>query len=492
LRFKLTKFRRGNILKEKNLTKKLMAILLVLASILVVVIAFVGIYLPNLNKLKNIIPDYKLGSEVDGIIEYRLSVDDTEEEKEVYVDSNGNVRGEVVDSDDDDDDETVEVETDLEESEDTSTNDTGFDIETRTIKANEDEVLTKENFEKSKSIIAARLENAGATEYAIRVDDVTGDMVVELSQNDDVSELYQVALSSYGEFDIIDYQTGVVLMDKTHLKNATTVYNYDQEENTYTVYLQLTLDTEGTNLITEMSKKYVQYTDEEGETQTDYISIRVDGSAIMTTYFGEEYTQSVLNIPISSDVSASDVASAQKSVADVAFILNQETIPVKYTMNGTSLYIQSNLSENTMNRFNIAVIVVLVIALIVLTVKFKSKGFISGILNATLIGLVVLVLKFAKVTISISSMVALFGVIALNIAFLVMYLIKLAKNQTNAYLETMKSFYSVTFPVVVIAFIFTFFVSATVTGLGSVLFWGMLLQIIYNTIIAKYVLEIDK
>jgi hypothetical protein len=70
-----------------------------------------------------------------------------------------------------------------------------------------------------------------------------------------------------------------------------------------------------------------------------------------------------------------------------------------------------------------------------------------------------------------------------------MYLIKLKNKEDNAYLETMKIFYSVTFPVIVIAFIFTFFVSATVTGLGSVLFWGMLLQIIYNTIVVKYILE---
>jgi hypothetical protein len=475
-------------LKGKKLTKILMSVLLVLVSIAVIVIAFVGIYLPNLNKLKNIIPDYKLGSEIDGIIEYRLSVDDSEEEKEVYVDSNGNVRGEVKEDSSSstvtDSDETTES-----EDEETSTNDTGFNIEKRLIKTNEDEVLTKENFEKAKSIIEERLENAGATEYAIRLDDITGDMVIEFSQNDDISYLYQVALSSYGEFDIIDYQTGVVLMDKSHLKNATTVYSYDQESNEYTIYLQLTLDEEGTKLITEMSKKYVEYTDSDGNSQKDYISIRVDGSAIMTTYFGEEYTQSVLNIPISSDVSATDLTTYQKSVSDVAFILNQETIPVKYEMNGTALFIQSDLNENTMDIFYWLVVIVLVLAMVALTIKFKARGFLAGILNATLIGLVILVLKYAEVTISISSMVAMFGVILLNLVFLIMYLIKLKNKEDNAYLETMKIFYSVTFPVIVIAFIFTFFVSATVTGLGSVLFWGMLLQIIYNTIVVKYILE---
>lgn len=473
-------------MKGKNLTRILMTILLVLISIAVIIIAFVGIYLPNLNKLKNIIPDYKLGTELEGIIEYRLVVDHSENEKDVYVDSNGNIKGEV--KKDNTSNESVEVKTDLEQAEDT-TNDTGYNIETRKIKVNNDDALTKENFEKAKSIFEERLERAGATEYAIRLDDVTGNMVVELSQNDDVSYLYQIALSSYGEFDIIDNQTGVRLMDKSHLKNATVVYDTDPESNTYTIYLQLTLDEEGTKLLKEMSKQYIEYTDSEGKSQKDYISIRVDGSSIMTTYFGEEYNQSILNIPISSNVSASDLNSYSKSVEDIAFLLNQEVIPVKYTMNGSALFIGSNFNENIMNIFYWSIVIALVIILIVLFIKFGSAGLLAGILNAALIGLLTLVLKYVKVTISISSMVAFFGVMLLNLIFLVLYLKKLKEQKENAYLETMKVFYSINFPVIVVAFIFTFFVSATVTGLGSVLFWGMLLQIIFNTIITKYVLE---
>ena len=132
-------------MKGKNLTRILMTILLVLISIAVIIIAFVGIYLPNLNKLKNIIPDYKLGTELEGIIEYRLVVDHSENEKEVYVDSNGNIKGEV--KKDNNSNESVEVKTDLEQAEDT-TNDTGYKIETRKIKVNNDDALTKENFEK--------------------------------------------------------------------------------------------------------------------------------------------------------------------------------------------------------------------------------------------------------------------------------------------------------------------------------------------------------
>lgn len=476
-------------MKEKNLTKILMSILLVLISIAVIIIAFVGIYMPKANKLKNIIPDYKLGTEASGIIEYRLIPDSSEEEKEVYVDSKGNIKGFVEDGQDSSTDTSVEVTTDLEESEEPEVNDTGFEKETKTIKENETSSLTEENFEKSKALIEERLENAGATEYSIRLDKKTGNMVVELSQNDDVAYLYQVGLSALGEFDIIDYQTGVVLMDKSHLEDAQVATNFNQETNKYDVYLQLTLDEKGREIIKEVSKQYIKYTDSEGNEKTDRISIRIDGESIMTTYFGEEYDQAVLNIPVSTDVSTENMNDAVKSVNDVAFLLRQETIPVKYVQDGGALFIESNLSDNVMNVVYWSIVVILILALLFLFIKYGSRGFLAGIMNACLIGLVILVLKYVKVVISISSLVALYGVIVLNLIFIVEYLKRLKEGIQKPYLETMKIYYSVTFPIIVVSFIFTFFVSVTVAGLGSVLFWGMLLQIIYNTIIVKYVLE---
>lgn len=476
-------------MKEKNLTKILLSILLVLVSIAVIVIAFVGIYVPKSNKLKNIIPDYKLGTEASGIIEYRLVPDDTEEEKEVWVDSKGNFRGYVEDGTDSSSEDSVQVETELEETE-TEENDTGFSKETRTVRKNEEKVLTEENFEKSKKLIEERLEKAGATEYAIRLDKETGNMVVELSENDDVQYLYQVGLSAVGEFDIIDYQTGVVLMDRSHLKDVGVVTRLDEDSNKYIIYLQLSLDDTGRKIIKEASNKYVPYTDSEGNEKKDRISIRVDGSPIMSTYFEEEYDQNILNIPISSDVSAEDMNTYVKSVQDVAFLLKQEVMPVKYVQDGGALFIESKLAENTMDIVYWVIIGALVAILLVLLIKYKARGFVAGILNACLIGLVILVLKYTKVVISISSLVALFAVIVLNFIFLLGYLRRLKEGKDNSYFETIKRYYSVTFPLIVVSFIYTFFVSATVTGLGSVLFWGMLLQLIYNTIIVKYVLEL--
>ena len=372
-------------MKGDKLTKKLISILLILVSIAVIIIAFIGIYLPDLNKLKNIIPGYKLGTEVDGIIEYRFKVDDSSSEKQVYVDSNGKIRGEVLNSSSSD----YEVETELEEA-----NDTGFSIETRTIKENEDSILTKENFEKSKKLVEERLENAGATEYAIRLDDVTGEMVVELSQNDDVGYLYQVALTALGEFDIIDAQTGVVLLDKTSVSDTAVAANYSQASNSYTIYLQVNLTDEGTKLLEEISKKYVEYSDSEGNSQKEYISIRVDGASVMKTYFGEPYTQSILNVPIADNVSAKDLNTYQKSVNDVAFAINHDTMPIKYKQVGSAVFIESDMAKETMSIFYWTVVCALIVIFIILSIKYKTKGVLAGILNDALIGLIILIIKY--------------------------------------------------------------------------------------------------
>ena len=79
---------------EKNL-RKFRTIAIVLVVILIALIAFVGVYGKSLNALKNLIPDYTYGMELEGARQLKFVVDTTEEEKEVYVDEQGNILGEV-------------------------------------------------------------------------------------------------------------------------------------------------------------------------------------------------------------------------------------------------------------------------------------------------------------------------------------------------------------------------------------------------------------
>lgn len=467
-------------MKSKKLSKKLLSILLILVSVAVIIVSFVGIYLQEGNKLSNIIPNYTFGSEIDGVVEYRFLVDNTTEEKEVYVDSEGKIRGEVVK----DTSNTTEEEGQAKE------NNTGFNIEKRPIKKNEETSLTEENFEKAKSIIEKRLENDGATEYSIRMDDVTGTLVVELSQNDNIQYLYQSALANKGKFEIIDYQTGVILLDRSHLKKAGEYTYYDQTTDSYTVLLQLELTDEGTNLLKEVSKKYVQYVNESGETVTDAIAIKRDNDILYKMYFDREYTESIINIPLAENLNdTNEIQSYRNYVASIANIFNLDELPIEYKLD-TSLFVKSSLNDNWFKTVEIILIIFLVLITIVFLIKFKLNGLLAGVLNAAFIGTVTLVLRYLDIVITFSSLISLFGILVINIIFMKKYLNNLKNKQDVPFLTTLKSFYSIMVPVIIIAFVFTFFAYATVTGMGYVLFWGLLIQILFNLIISKNVLDV--
>lgn len=462
-------------MEEKKLSKKLMAILLTLISIAIIVIAFVGIYVQKLNKLENIVPDATYSSEIDGAIEYRLSVDDTEEEKEVYVDEDGNIRGEVDKGNSTSSEDWV--------------NNTGYTIETKTIKTNSDDILNKDNYLKTKEIIEKRLDNMGATDYSIRLNEDTGDMVVELSENDDNDYLYGTAVCTVGKVEVIDYQTGVVLIDDSHIASAS-VYPYSQDGVNYTVYLNIEFDDEGAQILNNISKEYISYTNEDGESVTDYISITLDGSSLYTTYFGEEYTENTISVPLGNNITdQDDLNSYVKSASAIATIINLGEVPVTYTQDNTGYLIQSNIDSTVLLAIKIILIICLVLITIVFTIRYKFKGFLSGIFNATFIGILILVLEVLSIVISISSMISIALLILINVLFMETYLKNLKDEIDKPYIQTLKSFYSVTFPIIVVAFIYTMFsLNSSITGIGMTLFWGLLIEILFNTIISRYVL----
>lgn len=358
-------------MNEKKLSKKLTAILLTLIAIAIIIIAFVGIYVQRLNKIKDIVPDATYSSEIQGAIEYRLSVDDTEEEKEVYLDDNGNIRGEVEDG----------SSTSSEDWENT----TGFIIENRTIKTNSDDSLNQNNYIRTKEIIEKRLDNMGATDYSIRLNEDTGYMVVELSENDDIDYLYQTAVCTVGKIEVIDYQTGVVLIDSSHIVNASE-YTYSQDGTSYDVYLNIEFDEEGTQILREISNEYIAYTNDAGEETTDYISITIDGSAIYTTYFGEEYTENAISVPVGTNITDEDTLNAYiESTEAIATIINLGELPVTYTQDNSGYLIKSNIDDSDLLIVKIVLIVALVLITVIFIIRYKFKGFLAGIFNAAFV-----------------------------------------------------------------------------------------------------------
>ncbi len=499
---------------EKNL-KKIRTIAILLIAILISIIAFCGVYFKVSGTWKNKLPDFNYGMELSGMRELRFKLDDSEEEKEVYIDSNGNVAGEVIDNEETP--ETGEIslvqdETDENNSEnaETSSEDDkipeGYTKEKRTIKANEDSAVNEENFEKAKRIIQKRLENS-SYEYNIRLDNQTGELVIEIPDNDDVQTV-QSFVTTVGKIEIIDDQNGLVLLDDAGLKNAVATYN-TSAENGYQGYLILTYDKSSAQKLKDISNKYVEVKNEnvnndnvestevqeteetqetteneEPETTINYISIKLDGQTLIKTYFGQELSNGTLQIPMgNATTDLNSFTDTFKQVTQIAEILKNESLPLSYKLVSDN-YIQSNINIKNI-VVKIAFCAITAIISLYFIIRFKLNGLKVSILSFGYIGLLIIIIKYTNVIITLNSLIALIGVIAINYVFNNILLNKInnGADVKISFLHAMKELYLVIIPVCIIAIIFTFMHSTIISSIGMVLFWGLFIQALYDCVL---------
>ncbi len=480
--------------------KKVRTIAVLLIVVLVSVVAFGGLYVKKQGTWQNLLPDFNYGMELNGIRELRFSLDQTEEEKEVYVDENGNIMGEV--AEEHDHDEETEENTEGQAAENTETNPenqaeqsvenqteqktdetvNGYKIETRTIKANKDEDINIDNFEKSKKVIQKRLEALSSYEYNIRIDTITGELVVEVPDDDNL-ELEKSLISTIGKIEIVDHDTGLILIENNHVKKAQTVNS--QSETGYQFYLQLQFDKEGSEKLKNISKEYISTVDGTGTETIKYISVKLDGQELLTTYFGEEVTNGMIQIPMGDVVTeAEDFNDTRDRVQRIAEVVNGDVMPLAYVLSSDN-YVKSVITADMIFIAEIAFAIVVALVSIFIIIKYKLKGLSLSIISIGYIALLTLVMRYTNVTITLNGLIAFIAVVAINYVFDIKMLngLKNISNTKAVFGKVMKELYLTIIPVCIIAIIFTFMSGVIISSIGMILFWGLLLQAVYNALI---------
>lgn len=452
---------------EKFLKRvKTLAILLI--AILISVIAFCGLYVQEYGIWKNILPEFDLGIELNGFRELRYVLDNSEEEKEIYLDENGNYKGDVVTSSEEKTNE-VEVETE-------------YKKEKRVVKVNPQENINIENFEKTKKILQTRLEQVSQYEYNIRLDNITGEIIIELPDNENIS-LEQTLISTIGKITVRDHQTGVILIEDKNIKSATMLAS--NENNEYQSYLQLSFDEFGKEKLKEISKKYVTVKTGDGSETTSYVDVKLDNQALITTYFAEELADGIIQIPMGeSTADYNEYVSNAKNVQEMVKLINGDSLPLKYSLNSDN-FVKSTITNQTIVIAKIIVAIVLVLISICMIIKFKFEGFRQAILSVAYIAILSLVFRFTNVTMTLNALVAFISVVAINYVFGFKLLNKLKEKQNRkvALKETIKEIYLSIVPVCIIALIFTFMSSVVINSIGMTLFWGLLVQVLINLVV---------
>lgn len=447
---------------------KIIAILLFVAVI--VFASFFGVYKKEDFRTVNLIKGYDLGMQ---FTEARvLKMTPSTAESEVIYDSEGNVI--------------------KKDGETEYTEENGYKVET--LKVNNEEVLNEENYNLSKKILKNRLKGMGVGEYKLELNEQTGEISVKLQENDGVEEIIH-HLEQQGIFTIIDKDTEEILLDNSDVKSAGVIVMPSDETGTSnTVYLQIEFNDEGAKKLEEISKIYVKTTEEqeneEGEMEevdtTKYVSVVLDGTTYSSTYFGETMSTGILYVPVTEASDNQTLQQYTKEVNHIVTIINSGTLPIVYE--NTEETVQPQINKNMLFIGILVPIVFLLIACIVLIVKFKSKGFISTFLQIGYIALLLLAVRYTNVVITIEGIVGIIISVILNYILVYAMLNNLKKEEQIEW-EFIGKFALRTTPIYILAIILAFNPLTRINSLGMTLVWGSMVLYVYNLTITKNVLK---
>ncbi len=401
-------------------------ILTIIIIMLVSLGSFVGIFKLEQNAMKNIIPDYELGMDLYGARHIVAKVDDT----------------------------------------------------------NAEDLLTYDNYIKSKEIIEERLKFLEISDYLVRLDDATGAIDIEIPE-DATTDYFVEYTGMQGKFTMTDDETSEVLLDNNSLKKASIQYGTSSAGTT--VYLVIEFNKEGSSKLQEVSKTYIKSTDSEGNDTTKKVKMSIDDQTIMTTYFGEEMTDGIMQIPLGTTTNATDIQNYLKQASNISVFLNTEPLPIKYSVD-INRFEYSDITENTLKIATIVLASIFAIMLIYMIIKYKANGILGALANVGFLALLLLAIRYGKVTLTIT------GIAGIAIATIIEYVITMLvikqynkdtdeatvnKNVNNVMSNSAKTIA----PILIMSVIFALIKWEQIASIGMVLFWAILLMIVYNDII---------
>jgi preprotein translocase subunit SecD len=447
--------------------KKIKILTITLLIILITMIAFFGIYGQVQNRMENKVKDYSYAMDINGSRVVRLKVNTNT--KEVIKDKDGNV---------------VESATDEEIEKN------GYQKEE--VPVNSQENLNQNNYKNARDIIEKRLKKLNVENYIVKLNEETGDIVIEISEDDNTDSVLS-DIDTVGKFEIIDSETKEVLLNNDDIKLSNVVY-YPSTSGT-SVYLNIEFDKDGAKKLEDISNKYVkteennadENSNEQNEEQTSQekkITMKIDDQEIMSTSFDEPIKNGTIQLTVgSASTDKTTIKEYAQKATTMATLLDTGKLPISYTTDENK-YVLSDITSNTLLTIKIVIAACITIALIILIVKYKSKGFLGAISYVGLVSILLLTIRYANVTLSIEGIYAVVLTLILNYILT----IKLLSNRN----KTIGQFFIEIIPVCILSIVFCFIKWIPISSFGMVMFWGLVIMAIYNIIVTKNMLKLSE
>ena len=453
--------------ERKNVMKTIKIITISLLIVLVSMIGFFGIYKQNKNQMSNVVKDYTYAMDLNGARTIKLTLNSD----------------------------------------------------------NSDEVKTEENYKTAKEIIEKRLKKLGVEEYKVNLNNENGEITVQIPEDLNTDTIVS-NLTTVGKLEILDSETNDVLLDNNSIESSKVLYN--RATSGTSVYLEIAFNKDGKNKLEEISKTYVktennttdenattdenntEATENTNETNTENttsetssktekkISLKIDGSELMSTTFDEPITSGKIQLSVGKATTDSTTLKGYVEQAqNVATVLDSGKLPVKYNMEKNQ-YILSSITEQDLTYVAVTIAIIAIIAIIVLIIKYKTNGLVAGIAYTGLVALYLLLIRYTNVVISIDSIFAITMMLAFNYIFTIILLSNIkkmkAENVENAVqksvTETYKKFFSRIIPVCILAIVFCFIKWTPINSFGMITFWGIVIIAIYNATITNLLFRI--
>ena len=467
--------------------KKVKILTITLAIALISMVAFAGVYVTKQNRMEDKVKSYTYAMDLKGARTITLKVDTSK--KTTIKDSEGK---EVENSSNLTDEEISEKGYTKEETD-----------------YNPSDVLNMENYKKSKEIIEKRLKELKIDNYLTRLNEQTGEIIVEIPENSDTDNIV-TNLGTTGKFEILDSETNEVLMDNNDIKLANVVYESNSSSTTSSgtsIYLNIEFNKEGTKKLEDISGKYVKTSNETNTENTSEstdtssssekkITMKIDDEEIMSTSFDEVIKTGRLQLSIGS--SSTDQKTLQTYVEqanNMATVLDTGKTPVKNTVDENH-YVLSDITENELKTVEYAIMGIVLISLIVLVVRYKLNGLLGAISYLGLASIFVLLIRYANVVLSLEGIFGIVVILVLNYLFVNKLLSKLkeetlSKDIVNSKTkETYKQYFIKIIPIIIAIITFCFAGWEPISSFGMIMFWGVALIAVYNIIITNNLLKI--
>lgn len=375
---------------------------------------------------------------------------------------------------------------------------------------NSEDVLTTENYKKTKEIIENRFKELGVQDYNISLNEENGQITIETEENEETDNLVS-NLALAGKFTIIDKDTQEVLMNSNDIKKVQVLSGpASSSSNAVAVYLDIQFTKEGTEKFEKITETYTgvdedtnkteeetteeettetedksteESTDEDSE-KTNEITMKIDDQEMMSTSFDEVIKTGKIQLTYGTSSTDQDIIKDNvKNAQNLAVILNNGEMPVKYDINKNE-FILSDITSQDLQKVAYTIAIIAVIGIIIWIIRYHLNGFISGIAFVGFAGLYLLLIRYANVILSVEGILGIIVVLILNYMLMNKLLKKLTTLEDmsigKAMRESYKEFFLRILPICIVTIVFCFINWTPISSFGMVMFWGILLIFIYN------------